>query len=632
MRKITILKSFGLPAGLIAGLMIVGGIALASVGGPACNVPADYSTIQGAVNDPGCSTINVSPGTYAEYVTIARSLTLNGANAGVAGNAIRGAESVLVGTTTGALQLTGNNITVDGFKIMSASNALGAGIHMSATASGDMIKNNLITGNQIGIYANSNGTSTISSNLFDANNEPGASGGSAIYSEFSDHLIIDNNEFRNHTTNSPMIFGATGSGVHKNLTVSNNWLHNNENASNIYVLSVAGGNFMGNTISASSTVTGISFSGDDQNVSVSKNIISGGARGIRVEDGGYGLGANMNIMINRNSLTGNSEYGVGNITASTALVDGSCNWWGASNGPGTVGPGTGDKVTTNVTFSPWLGSADLNGPCPQPSTVKVTIDKFIDGLMATSGSASSSSFPMSATWSATNIGSGTGTYALAPVGFNSANPYEAVTADMTSGASYSTNEITGGSVVGASCSEGKPFALIGYKTGDTLALANAGALSTTSPSFTNLIGDKFVVVINHPCPPVPPVTNLLTVSVAGTGSGSVTSNPTGINCGVDCTESYATGTPVTLTATPTAGSMFAGWSGACSGTGLCMLSMTSPKSVTATFTLIAPPPPPKPTDMNECKNGGWMTFTNPSFKNQGQCVSYVQSNDHAGKK
>lgn len=39
-----------------------------------------------------------------------------------------------------------------------------------------------------------------------------------------------------------------------------------------------------------------------------------------------------------------------------------------------------------------------------------------------------------------------------------------------------------------------------------------------------------------------------------------------------------------------------------------------------------------PTTKNQCKNDGWITFTSPSFKNQGQCVSYVQANEHAGKK
>src|SRR5207244_12352178 len=60
----------------------------------------------------------------------------------------------------------------------------------------------------------------------------------------------------------------------------------------------------------------------------------------------------------------------------------------------------------------------------------------------------------------------------------------------------------------------------------------------------------------------------LTVSKAGTGSGTVTSSPAGITCGATCSAPYASGTVVTLTATPSANSAFTGWSGGgCSGTG-----------------------------------------------------------------
>lgn len=39
-----------------------------------------------------------------------------------------------------------------------------------------------------------------------------------------------------------------------------------------------------------------------------------------------------------------------------------------------------------------------------------------------------------------------------------------------------------------------------------------------------------------------------------------------------------------------------------------------------------------PESLNDCKNGGWESFSNPTFKNQGACVSYVQSNENAGKR
>jgi hypothetical protein len=82
-----------------------------------------------------------------------------------------------------------------------------------------------------------------------------------------------------------------------------------------------------------------------------------------------------------------------------------------------------------------------------------------------------------------------------------------------------------------------------------------------------------------------PILHTLTVMRAGAGSGTVTSAPTGINCGADCVEDYAQGTMVTLTAAPSAGSMFTGWSGAgCTGTGTCAVTMIAATTVTATFT------------------------------------------------
>ncbi|MBK6999481.1 MAG: DUF1566 domain-containing protein [Rhodoferax sp.] len=84
---------------------------------------------------------------------------------------------------------------------------------------------------------------------------------------------------------------------------------------------------------------------------------------------------------------------------------------------------------------------------------------------------------------------------------------------------------------------------------------------------------------------------VLAISKSGMGTGTVTSNPTGINCGSTCSASFTSGTSVTLTATPTTGSTFTGWSGACSGTGSCTVGMTGTRSVTATFALSVPPPP-----------------------------------------
>ena len=76
----------------------------------------------------------------------------------------------------------------------------------------------------------------------------------------------------------------------------------------------------------------------------------------------------------------------------------------------------------------------------------------------------------------------------------------------------------------------------------------------------------------------------LTVTKAGTGT--VTSNPAGINCGSTCSFSFFKNTNVTLTPTSGNGYKFSGWSGACTGTGACVVSMTASKSVKATFTTL----------------------------------------------
>ena len=81
----------------------------------------------------------------------------------------------------------------------------------------------------------------------------------------------------------------------------------------------------------------------------------------------------------------------------------------------------------------------------------------------------------------------------------------------------------------------------------------------------------------------------LTINKSGSGSGTVSSSPAGIDCGPSCSAQFGYGTTVALAASPTNGSTFGGWSGAgCSGTGPCLLAMNGDQSVTATFTAKAP--------------------------------------------
>jgi uncharacterized protein (TIGR03437 family) len=76
-------------------------------------------------------------------------------------------------------------------------------------------------------------------------------------------------------------------------------------------------------------------------------------------------------------------------------------------------------------------------------------------------------------------------------------------------------------------------------------------------------------------PATPLVRYRLTMTASGAGSGTLTANPTGPD--------YPAGTSVAVTATPNAGSVFVAWSGACSGSSACRVTMNSDKQVGATF-------------------------------------------------
>ncbi len=91
--------------------------------------------------------------------------------------------------------------------------------------------------------------------------------------------------------------------------------------------------------------------------------------------------------------------------------------------------------------------------------------------------------------------------------------------------------------------------------------------------------DAFVAMLN------PVSSQSILVSRTGTGSGAVTTDPSGIDCGSTCLATFLEGTSVTLTAKAATGSNFTGWSGGCSGTGPCTVTMSRNITVSAEFTL-----------------------------------------------
>ncbi|MHB1361703.1 MAG: OmpL47-type beta-barrel domain-containing protein, partial [Thermoleophilia bacterium] len=139
-----------------------------------------------------------------------------------------------------------------------------------------------------------------------------------------------------------------------------------------YGITVEGGahaNITGNTItncrgvasvdgSTSGAIEASTYFAPGTSATITGNTLTGNTYGLNI---GWDSTDTSAIQAHHNNISGNSDYGVYTTSASVP-VHAEANWWGAANGPGVVGPGSGDKVSTNVIYLPWLSSSDLTGP------------------------------------------------------------------------------------------------------------------------------------------------------------------------------------------------------------------------------------------------------------------------------
>jgi Divergent InlB B-repeat domain len=127
----------------------------------------------------------------------------------------------------------------------------------------------------------------------------------------------------------------------------------------------------------------------------------------------------------------------------------------------------------------------------------------------------------------------------------------------------------------ATANAGSAFA--GFSAGS----GSAASCSTSPCSFTLEANSSLTATFNLTAKPK----FKLTVSKSGTGSGTVTSTPSGINCGsgANCEAEFEEGAEVELKESPAAGSEFKEWTGACTGSGACKVTMSAAKSVSAKF-------------------------------------------------
>ena len=154
----------------------------------------------------------------------------------------------------------------------------------------------------------------------------------------------------------------------------------------------------------------------------------------------------------------------------------------------------------------------------------------------------------------TSSGTGNGTVVSGPAGIN---------CGATCSASFSSGAIV---TLTATPATGSTFA----------GWSGTGCSRSVSMTVARICTATFT-----PQPAQTPTTYILSVAKTGNGNGTVTSTPTGLNCGSTCSAAYASGTLVTLKATAATGSSFNGWSGSgCSGG---VMTMNASNNCTATF-------------------------------------------------
>jgi hypothetical protein len=144
------------------------------------------------------------------------------------------------------------------------------------------------------------------------------------------------------------------------------------------------------------------------------------------------------------------------------------------------------------------------------------------------------------------------------------------------------------------------------------------ACAGTGPCTVTVTGDTIVVATFRLAP------KILFVSLDGTGAGTVMSSPGGIDCGTVCSAAFPHADVVTLTATPAAGSVFSGWSGACAGTGDCAVTMDADRTASAVFDAL-PPPVELPDADAAVAYGGWRGTVDPAASGGGYRVSSVKN-------
>ena len=334
-----------------------------------------YPTIQDAIdNATDGDTILVYDGTYDEQLLINKQLTLIGL----------GSTPIIQPTavpTPGVydVKITANNTTIKNFIF----DFNGPGDNRGGPDTGIVVSDmNGPTVTNVQILNNTIYTGDAGPSSYDTSLETGK------YADVS-NLLIRNNTFYGDWDNSgEAIYINPGLGT--NIKIDNNWFYgnlisavaieaNNTNVSNniidsntttgrygVRLVDWTGGQTYSNIIIYSNTIKNMTYGirvgtstdvGSSLTATIRYNNITNNDVGIWVRYGAYLTGS-----VHYNNIFDNTDYGINN-SAGERTVNAECNWWGDASGPSGEGLGTGDNVSDNVDYYPWLDAPYPVGNC-----------------------------------------------------------------------------------------------------------------------------------------------------------------------------------------------------------------------------------------------------------------------------
>ena len=358
----------------LALVLSLGIMAVPAVAATTINVPLDYPTIQAAIDAASDgATIIVAAGIYEETVSIKdKSLTLLGAQADepIVNGERAGDESIIRGkldwrdrpSTYCLVRIQHSDVVINGFSIENAKQwNIGIQGHPEAI-SNILISYNYIVGDSVyhkdGIFRdNAAADVTIDHNYIASNSRGIATNGGAT-------TVTDNTFYHNGQ-------GIAFMGI---------------DPYDVYFPDYAEPNYptiiSGNTFTDDSTSIYLRLDKGHQSITVTGNDITE-ARNDAIRTWNVYDEDIVNPAINFNNMW-NNEFGINNPVEEINL-NATNNWWGAKDGPSGVGPGSGDAVSANVDYDPWLGAEPAEVKSETISGSGTMTDTAIGGQVTING-------------------------------------------------------------------------------------------------------------------------------------------------------------------------------------------------------------------------------------------------------